>query len=230
MDIKKVPLKTVLSALIALPMQFLPLLLSGDYRWVEGWVFGFVLIFFAIASRVLAARKHPDLLAERSQYATVEGVKPWDRYLVPLIASYLPLAAYVVIGLDRRFGWSPPLDAWLKAVAFVVMLLGFALASWAFVENRFFSAVVRIQKDRGHVVCDTGPYRWVRHPGYAGGILSWLSVPFFMGSLWSFIPFGLTCLLIIVRTKLEDNTLRKELAGYEQYARTTRYRLLPGVW
>lgn len=230
MDIKKFPLKTVLSALIALLMQFLPLLISGDWRWVEGWIFGSLVILITIASRLLAARKHPDLLVERGNYATAAGVKEWDKYLGKFIAYYLPLAAYIVIGLDRRFGWTSPVDSRLKVISLAVMLLGFGLATWALVENRFFSAVVRIQKDRGHVVCDTGPYRWVRHPGYAGGILAWLGVPLFMGSLWSFIPFGLTCLLIIIRARLEDDTLRKELDGYEQYTRTTPYRLLPGVW
>jgi len=227
---KAISLTTIFGAIVALLMQFLPLLLSGDRQWVEGWILGFVTIFFALLSRLLVARRNPDLLAERAHYDKAEGAKPWDLILVKFIGLYLPLSGYVVVGLDKRFGWSPPISTWIEIVGLLGLILGFSLATWAMVVNRFFSSVVRIQKDRGHVVCDAGPYRWVRHPGYAGGMLSWLSVPFFMGSLWGLIPFGLTCLLIIIRTKLEDDTLKEELPGYRDFATKTRHRLIPGIW
>jgi protein-S-isoprenylcysteine O-methyltransferase Ste14 len=89
---------------------------------------------------------------------------------------------------------------------------------------------VRIQEDRGHEVVTGGPYRVVRHPGYAGGVWSWLVTPPMLGALWAYVPALLTVAVIVVRTALEDRTLRRELAGYDAYARRTRYRLLPGIW
>ena len=96
--------------------------------------------------------------------------------------------------------------------------------------NRFFSATVRIQKDRGHRVVSGGPYRWIRHPGYTGAILSNVATPAFLDSRWAFLPAVFTAVVLIVRTALEDRFLRRELEGYREYARKVRHRLLPGVW
>jgi protein-S-isoprenylcysteine O-methyltransferase Ste14 len=109
-------------------------------------------------------------------------------------------------------------------------VLGLALFSWAMFSNTFFSSAVRIQQERGHAVCNTGPYRFVRHPGYVGAILQSLVMPLMLNSLWAFIPAGLAVLLMVVRTALEDKTLQEELQGYTEYAHRVRYRLLPGVW
>jgi protein-S-isoprenylcysteine O-methyltransferase Ste14 len=108
--------------------------------------------------------------------------------------------------------------------------LGYVLSSWALLENRFFSGVVRIQKDRGHQVVSTGPYGFVRHPGYAGALLAYLVTPVLLDSTWAFIPAVLMAGVVILRTALEDRTLQEELPGYKDYARKTRYRLLPGIW
>ena len=97
-------------------------------------------------------------------------------------------------------------------------------------SNAFFSAYVRIQTERGHAVVSTGPYRWVRHPGYASGLGSTLATPFVLGSVWALVPAGLVVVLLVVRTALEDRTLRKELPGYAEYSGRVRFRLVPGVW
>jgi protein-S-isoprenylcysteine O-methyltransferase Ste14 len=97
-------------------------------------------------------------------------------------------------------------------------------------ENRFFSAVVRIQTDRGHTVCSTGPYRLVRHPGYAGMIIGTLGLPLMLTSFWSGLPALLSAVLLVVRTRLEDATLQEELTGYREYQAATRFRLVPGLW
>jgi protein-S-isoprenylcysteine O-methyltransferase Ste14 len=97
-------------------------------------------------------------------------------------------------------------------------------------ENRFFSAVVRIQSDRGHTVCNTGPYSVVRHPGHAGMIMGTLGLPLLFMSAWSAIPALLSVALMIARTRLEDSALETELDGYRDYQRATRYRLVPGLW
>jgi len=96
--------------------------------------------------------------------------------------------------------------------------------------NRFFSAVVRIQEERGHAVASGGPYRFVRHPGYVGMIAQFLVTPLTLGSLWALMPAGIAVGLYVWRTALEDRTLREELAGYQDYAARVRYRLLPGIW
>ena len=136
----------------------------------------------------------------------------------------------IVAGLDHRFGWSPVFPLWLIVLGFFLISLGYALAVWALVENRFFSSVVRIQTDRGHVVCDSSPYRIVRHPGYAGNILPLLGIVLALGSLWTLIPAAVALVIAVIRTALEDRTLQEELPGYQEYARRVRYRLFPGIY
>lgn len=118
----------------------------------------------------------------------------------------------------------------VQLTALAIIALGYALITWAVAVNRFFSAAVRIQRDRGHQVITTGPYRWVRHPGYTGDSIAILAAPLALGSLWALVPAGLTTILLIVRTRLEDQTLQAEPAGYKAYTQQTRYRLIPGLW
>jgi len=115
-------------------------------------------------------------------------------------------------------------------MALILMMLGYLLGTWALIENKFFSGVVRIQQDRGHYVVTTGPYRCLRHPGYAGTLLFYLVMPILFDSLWAFIPSLLFFIVTLLRTSLEDRTLQAELPGYADYAKKTRYRLFPGIW
>jgi protein-S-isoprenylcysteine O-methyltransferase Ste14 len=115
-------------------------------------------------------------------------------------------------------------------VALVIAAATFALVTWSMAANAFFSMIVRIQDDRKHAVADTGPYRFVRHPGYVGSIVFELASPILLGSLWALIPGVIAALLFLTRTALEDRTLHEELTGYPEYAQRTRYRLVPGVW
>jgi protein-S-isoprenylcysteine O-methyltransferase Ste14 len=146
--------------------------------------------------------------------------------LVGLGGGLIPLIA----GLDALFGWSPGFSMGGKILALAVILAGFALGSYALIENRFFSGVVRIQAERGHRVVSSGPYHWMRHPGYAGALLAFLATPVFLDSVWAFLPALAITVLLVIRTRLEDRTLQDELDGYRDYARQVRYRLLPGVW
>ena len=136
----------------------------------------------------------------------------------------------IVAGLDHRFVWSPAFPLWLIVLGFILTSLGYAFAAWAMAENRFFSSVVRIQTDRGHAVCDSGPYGLVRHPGYAGNIPPLLGIVLALGSVWALIPAVATLIIAVVRTALEDQTLQEELPGYRDYARRVRYRLIPGIY
>jgi protein-S-isoprenylcysteine O-methyltransferase Ste14 len=154
-------------------IPFLPLLISWRWSWWEAWVFAAICVLGFAISRALAARRHPDLLAERARFLQHEDAKPWDKILAPLVGlggGLIPLVA----GLDARFDWSPAFSVPVKALSLVVILAGYALGSYALIENRFFSGMVRIQTDRGHQVVSSGPYRWMRHPGYAGALWSYL--------------------------------------------------------
>lgn len=206
------------------------LLTSGDIRWWQAWVYIGISYLAVIISRVLVARKNPDLIAERAGFDGKQDTKQWDKLLSPLSALWIPILYFITAGLDRRWQWSPAIPLWVTLAALVIALAGFAFSTWAMVENKFFSAVVRIQQDRGHRVVDSGPYRVVRHPGYAGGLLVATMFPLITNALWAFIPVGLYLVALVVRTSLEDRTLIAELPGYLEYTEKTRQRLLPGIW
>ena len=153
----------------------------------------------------------------------------WDKTIIR-IYTVLLMVMYIVLPLDAvRFGWSrvPAAISWL---AFSGIFLSWAVVFWAFRENAYLSAFVRVQTDRGHTVCTTGPYRFVRHPMYLAVILAILCVPLFLGSLFSLIPAVLIVGLFVLRTSLEDRTLRAELPGYADYAAKVRWKLIPNVW
>ena len=212
---------------------FTPLILfitSGQLDWWMAWGYSLLSVALMLASRVLMARKHPDLVAERASYREAEGIKEWDKKLVPWVAQIGPLIIMIVAGLDKRVGWSNSIPIWVILTALLLALLGYLFSIWALVENRYFSSVVRIQSERGHSVCDTGPYKYVRHPGYAGGLIWYLMTPLILGSLWAYIPTLMVVALTVLRTALEDQTLQAELPGYATYAQRTRFRLVPGIW
>ncbi|MBL7161235.1 MAG: isoprenylcysteine carboxylmethyltransferase family protein [Anaerolineales bacterium] len=203
---------------------------AGRINIPMAWAYFGLAIVMAVVSRAVAYKKTPDMLEERARYNEAEGVKAWDKTLVPLIAMYGPLVMVIVAGLDKRFAWSTGTTFGVQVGAFVVGIVGYLLAVWAMLENRFFSALVRIQTDRGHTVCNTGPYRIMRHPGYVGGLIYFLVTPLILSSWWTFIPVGITVILTVIRTALEDRTLQEELPGYKEYIKQTRYRLVPGIW
>lgn len=212
---------------------FIPLVLlvcGGDLGWWQAWVYSLLVVAAGIGGRIWAERRHPGLLAERQNIEKFHGAKGWDKVLAPLMALSIGFPLVIVAGLDHRWGWSPVFPLWLIALGFLLISLGYAFAVWALVENRFFSSMVRIQSDRGHVVCDRGPYRLVRHPGYAGNILPLLGIVLALGSVWTLIPAVVALIIAVVRTALEDQTLQEELPGYRDYARRVRYRLLPGIY
>lgn len=220
-------------ARMVLVLLILPLLLfvaAGDWRWWQGWVYIGAGLLFTVLSRALIARRFPDLIVERSRALEQQDAKPWDRLIVPLVTLAGPLVEWIVAGLDHRWGWSAPLPAGLWWGALALLLAGYAIAAWAMLSNRWFSGTVRIQTDRGHRVVATGPYRYVRHPGYVGGIVGNLASMLVLESWWALIPATLVAALTVLRTALEDRTLQAELPGYIEYTEHTKYRLLPGVW
>lgn len=206
------------------------LICGGDLNWWQAWLYSALILAAGIGGRVWAERRHPGLMAERQNIESARNAKAWDKVLAPLMAVSIGFPLVIVAGLDHRYGWSTGFPYWLIVVGFIFIAFGYAFAAWALAENRFFSSVVRIQMDRGHVVCDSGPYRFVRHPGYAGNIPALFGIVFALGSVWTLIPATVATIITVVRTVLEDQTLQEELPGYQDYARRVRYRLFPGIY
>ena len=202
---------------------------AGELDWVWGWVQIGIIGAFLAAHPLLLIPINPELLAERERGIHAAGTKRWDRLLATLAGGML-LPLWIVAGLDVRFGWTGGFPLWLHLIGALANAVGYSLFLWAMVSNAFFAEGVRIQRERGHSVATGGPYRWVRHPGYAGDILAALATPVLLGSLWSLIPAVVTAVLFVVRTALEDRTLRDELDGYEAFTKRVRYRLIPGLW
>lgn len=200
---------------------------AGRLNWTEAWWFVLAYGGFLLVYGVWGLRKDPGQMAERSRLG--RNVKTWDKAIMA-VYTVLLLGMLVLAGLDAgRFRWSsvPPS---LQAASWVGLLFAGAVIWWAASANTFLSRMVRIQDDRGHRVVAEGPYRWIRHPMYAGVIVFVLCVPLVLGSCWALVPGALIGILFVTRTALEDQTLREELPGYRDYAQRIRYRLIPWVW
>jgi protein-S-isoprenylcysteine O-methyltransferase Ste14 len=187
-----------------------------------------LLALVGVTLNQLIQRKGSDLVLERARGARAgEG---WDKKLLG-IYSLLTVITFVTAGLDSgRFGWSGPVPVGVTIGGVLLMLAGQVIFALAMRENEFFSSTARIQTDRGHRVCESGLYRIIRHPGYFGMMLSLLAFPLVLGSYWSFIPVSLGTATLVVRTVLEDGMLLRGLQGYGDYARRTRWRLIPGLF
>jgi len=217
----------LLLVLVVIPL--LPILISGQWNWWEAWVMLAVFILSFVISRVLAARKTPDILKERANYNQHENTQTWDKWLSPLVAFgsvFILLAA----GLDALYHWSAGFPLSIEMVGLALIIIGYLLASYAFIENAYFSGTVRIQGERGHKVISRGPYGWSRHPGFMGSLIASLGMPLLLDSAWAFIPVVVFGIFFIIRTRLEDRFLQLNLVGYREYAQKVRYRLLPGIW
>jgi len=217
-------LRTIFTTLFGIAAIFVP---AGTLKWTEAWLFIILYAAAVTAAIFWMKKKAPGLLKERMRRK--KDVKRWDKIFMAFYSTFL-LVILILPGLDAvRFQWSNvPLFA--KVLAFIGYIPGSGLAFWAMRENAFLSNVVRIQEDRGHTVCTTGPYKYVRHPMYVGVILIMVCFPFSLGSLYTLIPAAIIIVLFFIRTALEDRTLLQELPGYKEYARKVRYRLIPGLW
>ncbi len=208
---------------------FLAILLisAGRLAYWPAWVYAAIGLLMSIfTERIL--RRNPNLTQERLKPGP--GSVSWDKKLLGL-GFLLNLAMLVVAGLDAgRYHWFPRLPLICSLVGVLLSLAGMGVFLLAMRENRFFSSVIRIQSDRGHAVCQSGPYRYVRHPGNAGMILGTIGLPLLFGSAWSAIPAFFSALLLVVRTYLEDVFLASELSGYSDYQHATPYRLIPRIW
>ena len=200
---------------------------AGTLRWWPGWALIAVMLVWTIGMAAVILHFNPDLLRER--LGPRKGAKSWDMAIISLLGIF-QLARCILAGLDYRFGWTGGFPISAQFAGLAVCILGNSAVVWATASNAFFSQIVRLQPERGQAVATNGPYRFVRHPAYSGGILQELGVAALLGSVWIFIPAVLNILLFILRTALEDRTLQSGLAGYKEYAAHVQFRLLPRLW
>ena len=200
---------------------------AGRLGWVAGWFYVGIVTLFFLVNVIYLERVNPELIDARMRMG--KGTKGWDIAYGVIVGPIL-ISTYVVAGLDAvRFEWST-MSPLFWPIGLILFIVGMALFSWSMGVNPFFEKTVRIQTERGHRVIDTGPYAFVRHPGYVGFFGWCLSAPLLLGSWWAFVPAILSVVGLVIRTALEDRTLRQELEGYAAYAERVRYRLIPGVW
>ncbi len=208
-------------------LALLLFLAAGTVDWIAGWAMVIITAGWVIATAIVVIPHYPDLLAER--VGPRKGAKTWDTVVLSLYGLML-MIVWIVAGLDQRYSWSSGIEPVAQIGAMLLVIAGHALVVWATGVNAYFSQVVRIQTERGHTVVSNGPYRYVRHPAYAGSVLLVLSAPIMLGSWWALLPGVMCAVLMIIRTTLEDKTLQAELPGYAEFTQHTRYRLLPGIW
>lgn len=210
----------------------LPLfLVAGTTSWGWAWVYTLASFVGWAALNFFVARVNPGLFNERGKPSRqlTQNSKKWD---MPILLAYtvLMFVTPIVAGLDYRNGWSAEVSPLVHGFGIALLLFGFVPLAGGMAANRFFEPTVRIQSERNHQVIDSGWYRVVRHPGYLGVILHFVAVPFALGTWAALVPALLAAALYVLRTALEDRTLRSELPGYEDFTHQTRYRLFPGVW
>jgi protein-S-isoprenylcysteine O-methyltransferase Ste14 len=228
-DPKPMSRTAVVANAICLPLSLLVLVFVpiGRLGWKPGWIFiAFVVAAFGACALVLA-RVNPSIYRARSRFQP--GTKRWDLVLVTVIllamVTEVPLATFDA----GRIGWSSMPTAFV-ILGYALLGTGIALSTWAQAVNPFFEPGVRIQCERDQQVISKGPYATVRHPGYAGALMIFAGLALSLASWWALIPAALASLILIVRTKWEDDLLRAELEGYSEYAARTHYRLFPGLW
>lgn len=197
---------------------------AGSLNWLWAWIFLALGIVVLIINLIVLPS---EVIAERGRKK--KNVKKWDKIITKIMIVPM-MGLYAVSGLDHRFDWSGNLHPGIHMAALVLFFAGAMLFTWSMVSNTFFSTMVRIQSERDHEVATEGPYRHVRHPGYVGYVLMILVTPVALGSLYGITMSVVATVVLIVRTSLEDKTLRNELSGYIEYSNHVKYRLVPYVW
>jgi protein-S-isoprenylcysteine O-methyltransferase Ste14 len=204
--------------------------IAGTFDWWRAWVFIGLLIAVVVILMTTVLRHQPDLLSERMKGVFQRG-QPWsDRFvMIAFLFAYGGLIFLTPYDVWRLHTFSKP-GLLASSFGMLLLLVGYWIVGLVFQANRFAVPVVKLQTERQHVVIDTGPYAFVRHPMYSGIILALFGMPLWLesyaGALFAIIPSA----LLAIRSVVEERFLRRELAGYEVYTERTRYRLLPGIW
>ena len=201
---------------------------AGTFRWTRGWICVGLWLLSLTVIGIVTERLNPQLMKERANWRR-QDTKRFDKIL---LLTYMPfvLLQPAIAGMDAVRFHGERMSFRFMYTGAACYTLAMALVGWVLAINPYAETSVRIQTDRGHTVITSGPYRLVRHPMYVGAGLMYLSMPLVWASLWALVDGFIITLLFVIRTALEDRTLMEELAGYQDYAARTRYRLLPGVW
>jgi protein-S-isoprenylcysteine O-methyltransferase Ste14 len=201
---------------------------AGTVLWLAGWVF--MAIFFGVGLAIVLwlAREDSELLVERLS-SPIQGGQPlWDKVFLAVVMP-LFVVWLIVMPLDAvRFGWSEVPD-WLQILGALGLVLSFYIVFLTFRENTYLAPVVKLQKERAQSVVTTGPHRYVRHPMYSSMFMFYPATALLLGSWWGLLLCPVLLVLLVWRTTLEDRMLKNELAGYDEYARNVRCRLIPRV-
>jgi protein-S-isoprenylcysteine O-methyltransferase Ste14 len=204
--------------------------IASDVQLPRVWLYVIISLVGMFGGIALVAKVNPELVNHRGQWKKKKDTKKWDKVIVPLYGIFAFYVTALIAGLDiGKYQWSVLGSGWIIP-GVVLHIIGSVLIHWAMITNKHFETTVRIQQDRGHTTITSGPYKYVRHPGYVGAIPWAITMPLIIGSGYAMIPGVIASILLVVRTALEDKTLQKELAGYSEYAKKVRYRLVPGVW
>ncbi len=221
------PIAVGVFALFALVFACLIFVPAGRIDWAAGWwcFAAMVIGFSAITAHV--ARRTPSLVRRRARPGA--GTPWWDLLLVPLFQLAF-IAVLITGGLDAARHPSLAVSPWLQWTGLALMALAMLGLAWAMGSNPHFEATVRIQREQGHRVIDTGPYRIVRHPGYVAGIPLLFGMALALGSARALVPALVGAIGLVIRTALEDRFLIEHLEGYQAFTRSTKFRLIPGIW
>lgn len=200
---------------------------AGTFAWPNAWAFLGLSLLMVIANGAYVLPRNPEVIVERGRRHA--GTRTFDT-VVTAVYMVFYLALFVVAGLDaRRLDWAPLAAGWAVLGAVLLCVADVPVAG-AMAVNPNLERTVRIQVERGHRVATTGPYRYVRHPMYVAMLVQLPATALLLGSAWALVPACCAALALVVRTALEDRTLLDDLPGYREYARRTRYRLVPGLW
>lgn len=220
----------ILAIIYILIIPLLLLLLSGDWLWLEGWIFGVWLIIISGVTAIYLYRKDPELLVERFKQPGSDNQKVWDQYFLYGF-ELLFLAWIIIMPLDsKRYQWTTNFPWELKILGGIGLLISFFFLYRAFTDNTFLSPLVRIQTERNHHVVSTGVYGFVRHPMYLGAIFLFLGTPLLLGSQYGVLIGVIISLLLVARIRGEEKMLVEELEGYQDYTNQVKYRLIPLIW
>jgi protein-S-isoprenylcysteine O-methyltransferase Ste14 len=223
-SVKRIIYSSLASLVIVFVMIFWP---AGMLNWAAGWLYLGLFVVSSLASYFYLLRINPDVIEYRLH--TGPGTKTWDKvffvFFIPLTVSI-----FVVAGFDAvRFDWSD-MSLYFWPLGLLLWVTGYSFIVWAMGVNPFFEKTVRLQAERGHYVIQSGPYQFIRHPGYTGFVVWFLATPFLLGSWYAFLPTLILFIILLIRTYFEDKMLQEELEGYSDYVKKTPYRLMPGVW
>ena len=220
----KLLLNSIVKLLSGLVMIAILLVLpAGTWHYLHAWLFIALLFVPMTMIGIWLYLSQPNLLAKRL------GNKERERQQKNVVAlsGLMFISGFVLCALDYRFGWSS-VPVWLVVVASVIFLLGYGMYAEVMRENAYLSRTIEVQE--GQQLIDSGLYGIVRHPMYTATILMFMAIPLVLGSFWALFVFAIYPILMVLRIQNEEQVLAKGLAGYPEYQKHVKWRLVPFIW